>query len=454
MKKIAFLMTLFVINFLFADQLDQYEKIQNLESTLEQRISNELSVKMNKEPFTVFVKVITKDVIDSPKDENVDLNFVDEPIFLPGLFESTNEAKNKFSENSSRSTWIDHIEVFLTLDYKIDSFSSRLAEDIIHRKAELVENRGDRVIIKKADLSDKKLEMKDKTELIKDVQKALESYESELQKMRQNHTEEMQKLKNSLAGEFRSAENKLDRRLDTFKEKYREDLNTVYGKTQTTDSSQNRQISYIDKKFEDKLAEIDKKYDEKLDKFLENAKVTIANSQQKYENKLESIDASLSNEQKVIYYWLLFLAIAFILSAYLVYLFISNSNKKIKENVQDSFNNVFSSVKNMKEELDKTKKEFSAIDSKANDKFSTSKDLAGLFVARKNGVKHFILDSLNSQEGRNKIGLLASQVGMRNIESLFSEKEKSHLDEVRNIVNLYKIPSSEFIVTEIENLRE
>lgn len=388
MKNIFALLILFVMTILAKD-IDEYKNINLLESTMESRISNELSLYTDSS-FSIDVKIYTIRV-DISKNQVQDN---EKMVNLPGVYLYEEKEDNSMLNEDSTSQRIDHIEVVLTLDQDEDPFIIKMAKKIAVQKADLSKIRGDKVIVKQV----KTIKEKNDDELAQNINKKLSGFEKTIEKIADKKNEDIDLLKSDIVKVQESTQEEL------------------------TKLTKNTQVEIA------KVQDATLKNIESIKSDV-NAQLKALSKDQNYAMKVLADQVSASNER--LYYWLAFITLALLVAAYLGFLYASHRSKNIKNDIkfiEDDF-----------------QKELQQVESKIEKKIATTKasgsehsidealinDLATLVIARKDGVKEFILESLESEKGKEKIALLVQHIGMRSIETFFANSKETIMEIVK-----------------------
>ncbi|MGA1824228.1 MAG: FliG C-terminal domain-containing protein [bacterium] len=364
-----------------AQQLTDYASIKLLESSLEERIRNGISATMPAIPFYVSVNVYSTRV-NMPKKERVSSQWGDDkvkPTRLPGLFLddillSKKEKKGDYHLNDDTSNiFLDHIEVIIELDKSVSKVHEKEIERIAVEKADLVSNRGDRVIIKHSEVFSHD-DFKDQLDAIAQA--------------RQKVADEKSEMKN-ITREFMDAQTRLLRQYAEGQEKYQRNIS-------------NRQ--------EDMLLSI---------KYLSEDMA----------RKIEATKANLELEHKETKsYWAMAFLILLLISVVL-YFFSRSSQKSMN-------NDIATRITMLQEEINRKDTSVLPVDMKtsSNGELSHHKqgqNLARLMLGQKNTVKKYIRDAIDTKEGREKVAVFANQLGKKQLQKMFTNKE----DDILNRIN-------------------
>ena len=390
MRKIAIL--LFVtLTLLISKDIGELKNIKILESTIESSIKSELSL-YTKKSFNINVKIYTVQKSVSKSQINNIASKTNDMV-LPGIYIKNDDENSKLKEDSVVNQEVDHIVVTIILDNSIDSYTQEIARNIAIKKADISQRRGDKVIIKKM-----AIEKKDNiNQLAKIVKNKLYNFNEDIQ--------QLENKKEDLLSRIVLLEAKITNIDSTFSEKT-DNLNST-------------------------LAEI-----------IVNTKNELDTFKEKQSYIMQKLSDEVETKNKQLYYWLIFISIALLVIVYLGFLYSSNRSKHMKNDIKSVEDDVKKNLVGLEDKLEQKLKNTGDDFSNNNIDQNMINDLATLVIARKDGIKQFIIENLHSNTGKEKVSLLVNHVGMKSIETMFLNNP-SILNEVVNSTNGFTFKTEE-----------
>jgi len=390
LRKIAIL--LFVtLTLLISKDIGELKNIKILESTIESSIKSELSL-YTKKSFNINVKIYTVQKSVSKSQINNIASKTNDMV-LPGIYIKNDDENSKLKEDSVVNQEVDHIVVTIILDNSIDSYTQEIARNIAIKKADISQRRGDKVIIKKM-----AIEKKDNiNQLAKIVKNKLYNFNEDIQ--------QLENKKEDLLSRIVLLEAKITNIDSTFSEKT-DNLNST-------------------------LAEI-----------IVNTKNELDTFKEKQSYIMQKLSDEVETKNKQLYYWLIFISIALLVIVYLGFLYSSNRSKHMKNDIKSVEDDVKKNLVGLEDKLEQKLKNTGDDFSNNNIDQNMINDLATLVIARKDGIKQFIIENLHSNTGKEKVSLLVNHVGMKSIETMFLNNP-SILNEVVNSTNGFTFKTEE-----------
>jgi len=390
LRKIAIL--LFVtLTLLISKDIGELKNIKILESTIESSIKSELSL-YTKKSFNINVKIYTVQKSVSKSQINNIASKTNDMV-LPGIYIKNDDENSKLKEDSVVNQEVDHIVVTIILDNSIDSYTQEIARNIAIKKADISQRRGDKVIIKKMAIEKKN----NINQLAKIVKNKLYNFNEDIQ--------QLENKKEDLLSRIVLLEAKITNIDSTFSEKT-DNLNST-------------------------LAEI-----------IVNTKNELDTFKEKQSYIMQKLSDEVETKNKQLYYWLIFISIALLVIVYLGFLYSSNRSKHMKNDIKSVEDDVKKNLVGLEDKLEQKLKNTGDDFSNNNIDQNMINDLATLVIARKDGIKQFIIENLHSNTGKEKVSLLVNHVGMKSIETMFLNNP-SILNEVVNSTNGFTFKTEE-----------
>lgn len=365
-------------NSLIAQTIGELERVSSVEYILKQKISTALEKQLPTLNEYADVKVYAG-IASQPKINKEDT--------LPGV--NIMGVSRVQSSSTNKGSNIDHIVVTMVLDNSATAAQDELAHIIAMKQGNLDPMRGDKIIIKHADL------------------KKTNSVVSKLKEI----TKEQEKLnedKATFKSNFKSFKRAQSESLDYFKRQVNENLATNQKKL--TEKLQNfeSQVTKRDKILNARMEDISKKITE-----------PIFNMKMALKKQADTSTLAITN----IYYWVALVAVALIVLLVIFLIIWRYTSKSVKDTISSQIGLAEKSIEN----IEKNVKEIESGKNKgeSSEKIKTiSNDLSTMMFGRKSDVKQFIKDNMYSEVGKEKIALLMRTVGQKSFSSLFSIGEE------------------------------
>ncbi|MCV6608305.1 MAG: hypothetical protein OIF32_08840 [Campylobacterales bacterium] len=431
MKTLFRLLLLLLITTFTFGNIEEYGRIKNLELSLEKRIADELRVYINS-PFGVSVKIVTSKV--NRGNGTIDSKWSGDDVALPGVFSGTPEVEPS-NLSGEAGTYIDHIRVTIDIDEGANQVEVDMATQIAIEKAELKENRGDKVFIKRRKIS-KEGTVGEKLRNLSGTMKELEKKKKENEDLEDRIKRTLKKIENGREVE----------KIKTI-QKQQELLSQMARLSQDLDSKINLLGEDIDRKIEILNRANKRLLDNESDK--NDKKILVLKDELD-----KTYGASNENFEKTkmqLFYWMLAVLIAFLIISYIIYFLTNGQQKNMKENLISKMEGLIAANKS-RDTSSKSNKGGTQDKGKDLKGESIVKDLYYLVNTRKVGVMNFIKESLKTESGQEKMAILVSQVGMRTLETLFGGQDESVIVGLRKAKDDYPLPVDSQLSEAVDSL--